>query len=159
MKIKIIAVGKIKEKYLKDGIAEYVKRIQPYSDVEIFELSDYSIYDSNSIFEIEKAKTEEGKSILKNIKNTEYVITLDLNKNEPNSLQFATILDKSFQKGGSKITFVIGGSYGLSEEVKTRANDSISLSKLTFLHQMTRLILLEQIYRSFKILNNEVYHK
>ncbi|MCQ2815155.1 MAG: 23S rRNA (pseudouridine(1915)-N(3))-methyltransferase RlmH [Bacilli bacterium] len=159
MKIKIIAVGKIKEKYLKDGIAEYVKRIQPYSDVEIFELNDYSIYDSNSIFEIEKAKTEEGKSILKNIKNTEYVITLDLNKNEPNSLQFATILDKSFQKGGSKITFVIGGSYGLSEEVRTRANDSISLSKLTFLHQMTRLILLEQIYRSFKILNNEVYHK
>lgn len=159
MKIRIIAVGKIKEEYLKIGINEYLKRIKPYTQIEIIELNDSPIFDSMKSGDIEKAKLQEGELILKNIKPSDYVITLDLNKKEYDSVEFATFIKKSLEIGGSQITFVIGGSYGLSDSVKNRANSSVSLSKMTFLHQMTRLILLEQIYRSYKILNNETYHK
>ena len=96
---------------------------------------------------------------MKLLKPSDYLIGLDLNKKELNSEEFAAFLDKKMVLGGSNISFVIGGSYGLSDELKTRCNDSISLSKMTFLHQMTRLILLEQIYRAFKINRNETYHK
>lgn len=159
MKIRIIAVGKIKDDYLKIGIAEYLKRIRPYCNIEIVEVADSPVQDHPSKAEIEKVKNEEGKRILKNLKNGDFAVNLDLNCNDFTSEDFAKFIDKILTESGSFLTFVIGGSYGLSDEVKQRANYSISLSKMTFLHQMTRLILLEQIYRSFKLLNNETYHK
>ena len=158
MKIKLYCIGKIKEQYLKDGINEYVKRISPYSNVEIVEVADSKVKDNPNSADISKAKNEEGERVLKLLKN-DYLIGLDMNKPEFTSEEFASFLDRKMVEGGSNISFVIGGSYGLSQKVKDRANYSISLSKMTFLHQMTRLILLEQIYRSFKILNNETYHK
>lgn len=159
MSIKIVCVGKVKENYLKEGIFEYLKRIQPYIKTEIIEVADSPVSLNPNQSEIEKVKNEEGKRILKNIKDNDFVINLDLNKKEYESPEFAKYIDKKLSSGQSNLSFVIGGSYGLSDELKIRANDSISLSKMTFLHQMTRLILLEQIYRAFKILNNETYHK
>ena len=159
MKIKIFAIGKIKEKYLKDGINEYLERIKPYSQIEIIEVNDEPIVDNPHPSEIKKAIDIEGQRVLKLLKTNDYLIGLDLNKKEMSSPDFADYLSKKFVSGGSNISFVIGGSYGLSDELKNRCNDSISLSKMTFLHQMTRLILLEQIYRSFKINRNETYHK
>lgn len=159
MKIKIIAVGKVKEKYLKDGIDEYLTRLLPYAKTEIVEVADSKVKDNPNQSDIEKVINEEGDRILSKIKNTDYIINLDLNKKEFDSIEFAKFIEQKMVEGGSSIIFVIGGSYGLSKVVKERANYSISLSKMTFLHQMTRLILLEQIYRSFKILNNETYHK
>ena len=158
MKIKIYCIGKIKEQYLKDGINEYLKRISTYSNVEIVEVTDSKVRDNPNTSDIEKAKNEEGDRVLKLVKNN-YLIGLDLNKKEPTSEEFASFLHSKLVEGGSNVSFVIGGSYGLSDALKNRCNSSISLSKLTFLHQMTRLILLEQIYRAFKILNNETYHK
>ena len=158
MKIKIYCIGKIKEQYLKDGINEYLKRISPYSNIEIVEVNDSKVKDNPNQADIEKAKNEEGDRVLKLIKN-DYLIGLDMNKQELKSEEFAVFLNKKLVEGGSNISFVIGGSYGLSDALKNRCNTSISLSKMTFLHQMTRLILLEQIYRAFKILNNETYHK
>ena len=149
----------MKEKYLKDGIEEYISRIRPYSQIEIVEVNDEPIPDNPNDSEIKKAIDLEGKKVLKLLKPSDYLIGLDLNKKELNSEQFADFLQKKFVIGGSSISFVIGGSYGLSYELKNRCNDSISLSKMTFLHQMTRLILLEQIYRAFKINRNETYHK
>lgn len=158
MKIKIYCIGKIKEQYLKDGINEYLKRISAYSNIEIVEVIDSKVRDNPNSSDIEKAKNEEGERVLKLVKN-EYLIGLDLNKKEPTSEEFASFLQSKLVEGGSSVSFVIGGSYGLSDALKNRCNTSVSLSKLTFLHQMTRLILLEQIYRAFKILNNETYHK
>ena len=159
MKIKIYAIGKIKEAYLKVGIEEYVTRIKPYCNIEIIEVKDEPISDNPSIKDIEKAKDNEGKRVIKLLKNNEYLIALDLNKKQFKSEQFADFLMQKLTENGSSFSFVIGGSYGLSDELKARSNYSISLSDLTFLHQMSRLILLEQIYRAFKILNKEVYHK
>ena len=159
MKIKLIVVGKIKDSFLEAGTNEYIKRIKPYCNIEILEVKDERMSDRPNEAEISKAKNEEGERILKQIKPSDFVINLDLNKKEFDSESFAMYLDKTFEKANSQITFVIGGSYGLSDDVKNRGNDAISLSKLTFLHTMTRLILLEQIYRSFKINNNETYHK
>ena len=158
MKIKIYCIGKIKEQYLKDGINEYLKRISAYSNVEIIEVLDSKVKDNPNSFDIEKAKNEEGERVLKLLKN-DYLIGLDLNRKEFTSEEFAEFISKKMVEGGSSISFVIGGSYGLSDALKNRCNSFITLSKLTFLHQMTRLILLEQIYRAFKILNNETYHK
>lgn len=159
MKIKIIAVGKIKEQYLKDGIAEYLQRLSSYAKVEIVEVNDSKVKDNPNESDINKVINEEGERILSKIKSGDLAINLDLNKKEFDSVEFSKFLNDKIVEGGASITFVIGGSYGLSNQVKERANYSISLSKMTFLHQMTRLILLEQIYRSFKILNNETYHK
>ncbi len=159
MKIKIIAVGKIKENYLKEGINEYLLRLSSYAKTEIVEVADSKVKDNPNESDILKVINEEGERILSKIKNGEYVINLDLNKKEFDSIEFSKFIEAKMVEGGSSLTFVIGGSYGLSQNVKDRANYSISLSKMTFLHQMTRLILLEQIYRSFKILNNETYHK
>lgn len=159
MKIKIYAIGHLKEPYLKQGINEYLERLKPYTQVEIIEVNDESIVQNPSQKEIEIAKDKEGAKILKLLKNDEYVIGLDLVKKQPTSPEFAKYLEDKFVLGGSNISFVIGGSYGLSDELKNRCQDRIGLSNMTFLHQMTRLILLEQIYRAFKINRNEVYHK
>ena len=159
MKIRIFAIGKIKEKYLKEGINEYLLRIRPYTNIEIVEVNDEPIVDNPNNADIEKAKNNEGQRILKLLKPNDYLIGLDLGKKQPNSLEFAEFLQEKLVISGSNLNFVIGGSYGLSDELKKRCNDSISLSNLTFLHQMTRLILLEQIYRAFKINRKETYHK
>ena len=158
MKIKIYAIGKIKDFY-KAGVDEYVKRISSYAKIEIVELKDESISDKPSELEITKAKNIECDRVLKLLKPNEYLIGLDLNKKEMDSVAFSKYIADRLELGGSNISFVIGGSYGLSDAIKERVNDSISLSKFTFLHQMSRLILVEQIYRAFKIMNNEVYHK
>ena len=159
MKIRIFAIGKIKEQYLKEGINEYLMRIRPYSNIEIIEVNDEPINDNPNSSDIEKAKNIEGQRVIKLLKPNDYLVGLDLNKKQPNSEGFAEFLEEKLVKSGSNLSFVIGGSYGLSDELKKRCNDSISLSNLTFLHQMTRLILLEQIYRAFKINRNETYHK
>ena len=159
MKIKIYAIGHLKEAYLKQGINEYLERLKPYTQVEIVEVNDESIIANPSPKEIEIAKDKEGQRVIKLLKDNEYLIGLDLVKKQPNSEEFAKYLEDKFVLGGSNISFVIGGSYGLSDELKKRCQDRIGLSNMTFLHQMTRLILLEQIYRAFKINRNEVYHK
>lgn len=159
MKIRLLAIGKIKEPYLKQGILEYLNRLKPYSQIELLEVNDEPIIDNPHPSEIKKAIDIEGERLLKLIKPNEYVISLDLNKKEMTSIEFAKYIEEKMVIGGSSITFIIGGSYGLSDALKQRANDAISLSKMTFLHQMTRLILIEQIYRAFKINRNETYHK
>lgn len=143
--IKIVCVGKIKEKYLKDAIDDYKKRISKYHKIEIIEVNDSNI-------------KEEKELILKHIDKKDYVISLDINANMLTSLELADKLDKTFITN-SNICFVIGGSDGLDEEIKNISNYKLSFSKLTFPHQLFRVMLLEQIYRSFKILNNETYHK
>lgn len=143
--IKIICVGKVKEKYLQDAISDYMKRLSKYHKVSIIELEDSNM-------------EEESIKILKNIENKDFVIVLDIEGKMLSSVDLADKIDKIFITNPN-ITFVIGGSYGLDNKVKERANFSLSFSKLTFPHQLFRVILLEQIYRSFKILNNETYHK
>ena len=159
MRIKIYAIGHLKEVYLKQGINEYLERLKPYAQTEIIEVNDESVVDNPSPKEIEMAKDKEGQRVLKLLKNNEYLIGLDLVAKQPSSTEFAKYLEDKFVLGGSSLSFVIGGSYGLSDELKKRCNDRLGLSNMTFLHQMTRLILLEQIYRAFKINRNEVYHK
>ena len=143
--IKIIVVGKIKEKYLSNMIEDYYKRINKYHKLEIVE-----IIDNDSI--------SEGKNIIKKIKDKSYTIVLDINGEQYNSKEFASTLDKTLMNN-SNINFIIGGSEGLAKEVLNRADKKISFSKMTFPHGLFRAILLEQIYRSFKIKNNERYHK
>ena len=159
MRINIIAIGKVKDKYLQDGISLYLNKINKYADIRVIELPDFPVKDNPNQADIDKVKNLEGEKVLKSLKSNDYLITLDLNKKEMTSEEFSSFMMDSFVKGGSTINFVIGGSYGLSDDVKKRANAAISLSKMTFLHQMTRLILLEQIYRGFKIYSHETYHK
>ena len=147
--IKIISVGKIKEQYLKDGIKEYLKRISKYSKVEIIEVEDESV---GNILEKERDK------ILKNIGNKDYIITLEIDGNIIDSNELSKKIEEILIRN-STITFIIGGSYGLHDDVKKLSNYKLSFSKLTFPHQLFKMILLEQIYRSFKISNNESYHK
>lgn len=149
--IKIICVGKIKEKFFKDAILEYQKRLTKYTKVEILELPDFSLSPNQN-------KEKEGELILKNIKEKDYVITLEIEGKKLSSLDFSNFLNKT-QIENSNIIFVIGGSDGLSDLVKQRSNYALSFSDLTFPHQLFRVILLEQIYRAFKIMNNESYHK
>ena len=158
MTIKIYAIGKIKDFY-KTGVDEYVKRISGYAKVEIIKVKDDSISEKPSQNEIIKAKDNEGKRVLSLLKNNEFLIGLDLNKKEFTSEEFASFLNEKLVTNGASISFVIGGSYGLSDELKKRVNTSITLSKLTYPHQLARLVLLEQIYRSMMIINNKAYHK
>ena len=158
MNIKIYAIGKIKDFY-KDGCDYYLRNIKPYANIEVIEVKDESLPQKPNASEILKAKDIEGQRVIKLLKNNEPLIGLDLNRKEYTSEEFALYLNKQFANFGASISFVIGGSYGLSDELKKRCSDFVSLSKFTFLHQMSRLILLEQIYRAFKINNNETYHK
>lgn len=143
--IKIICVGKIKESYLRDMINDYAKRISKYHKIEIVELTDSNI-------------NKEKEELLRVINTKDYNIVMDIDGNNLSSREFAEKIDKTFLIN-SNITFIIGGSDGISPEIKELANYRLSFSKLTFPHQLFRGILLEQIYRSFKILNNESYHK
>lgn len=159
MNIQIVTVGKIKEKYLKQGIQEYLKRLTPYAKMEIIELSDEKAPETLSEQEMEQVKDKEGDRILAKISPDTYVIALAIEGKMKSSEELATSLDHLATYGKSKIAFIIGGSLGLSEAVMKRADESLSFSKMTFPHQLIRLILLEQIYRAFKINRGEPYHK
>lgn len=156
MKIKIIALGKIKEKFLKDGIEEFLKRLTPYATVSILELQPIEIKDENLI---EKILEEEGEKILSNIKPLDYVITMEIQGKQLSSEDFANKITELTNDGIQEIVFVIGSSCGIGKNVSNRANFKMSMSKMTFLHQFARLILVEQIYRAFKIIKGETYHK
>ena len=150
--IKLICVGKIKEKYFQEAIKEYEKRLSKYTKLDIIELPDLDYP------EIDKIKKEEGKLILKHVRPSDNIIVLDIFGQEQDSLELTKTLMRLEQRN-SNLTFIIGGSYGLSEELKKRANYYLSFSKLTFPHQLFRVIFLEQLYRTYKIRNNENYHK
>lgn len=159
MNISIIAVGKLKEKYLKLAIDEYSKRLGRYCKLDFIELPDEKTPDNASIKDEEIIKNKEGNLILSKIKDNSYVVAMDLKGNELNSEEFAKFISNCGVMGNSNIVFVIGGSLGLSEEIRKRANYKLCFSKLTFPHQLFRVMLLEQIYRGFRIINNEPYHK
>ena len=158
MNIKIICLGKIKEKSLVSLIDEYKKRISKYASLEIIELADESIPDSCSLKEAENIKTIECEKISKHIKPSDYVISLDLTGKQLSSEELAEKFQNITLNGSSTIDFIIGGSLGLTRELVANSNYVLSFSKLTFPHQLIRLFLLEQIFRSFKINNNEKYH-
>lgn len=154
MKIKIVSVGSIKEKFLKDAISEYLKRLTRFAKIEIIEVDETKIQNKSE----EQVKKEEGERLLKRIGQDEFVFLLDLKGELITSEVLAQKINDLINKGISPLTFVIGGTLGLSEEVRKRANIKLSISKMTFTHQMCRMIILEQIYRAFKIINNEEYH-
>ena len=149
--IKIITVGKIKEKYYTDAVNEYLKRLSKYTKIDLIEVKDED-------FDISKTLLKEKESILKYIDEKDYVITLEIEGTELDSVSLSKKIN-DIQSNNSNITFIIGGSYGLHEDIKRRSNYALSFSKMTFPHQLFRVILLEQIYRAFKIINNEEYHK
>ena len=159
MNITIISVGKLKEKYLKLAIEEYSKRLQRYCKLDIIELNDEKTPDNASEKEEEQIKEKEGKAILKAIKDNSYVIALDLKGKMLSSEEFASFIQDSTVRGISSFTFVIGGSLGISREVLNRADYKLCFSKMTFPHQLFRVMLLEQIYRGYRINNGEPYHK
>lgn len=156
MKIKIIALGKIKEKFLKEGIDELMKRLTSYASLEIIELPAIEIKDENLTA---KTLDLEGEKILSHIKPQSFVITMEIKGKMFSSEEFAEKIEELTNEGVSEIIFVIGSSCGISPIVSNRANLKMSMSKMTFLHQFARLILVEQIYRAFKIIKNETYHK
>ena len=149
--IKIITVGKIKEKYFKDAIDEYLKRLSKYTKIDLIEVPDED-------YDIKKTLLKEKDSITKHISDKHYIITLEIEGKELNSVELSNKINDTMINN-SDITFIIGGSYGLHEDIKKISNYALSFSKMTFPHQLFRIMLLEQIYRSFKILNNETYHK
>lgn len=151
--IKILCVGKIKEKYFLDAINEYKKRISKYSKLEIIEVSDEATNNEKIVLAKEKEK------LLKLINKNDYNIVLDIDGNEISSVELSKKIDNIFTNYNSNITFIVGGSCGIDEEIKNICDYRLSFSKMTFPHQLFRIILLEQIYRTFKILNNESYHK
>lgn len=157
--IKLIACGHIKEKWMKAGIDEYAKRIQPYEKLQIIEVNDEKAPADNSSMENELVKKTEGKRLLKQIDPSEYVILLDLAGTEINSVQLSEKIDRIHLQGKNHIDFVIGGSLGVSPELIERADMRWKISSCTFPHQLCRLIVLEQIYRAFRILHHEPYHK
>ena len=159
MKVTLITVGKIKEKYLKDAIAEYSKRLSKYCKLEILEVADEKTPDKASELMEEQIKQKEAERILKYIKEGTYVITLEIKGKMLSSTELAGKIDKLMLEGKSSITFIIGGSLGLDTSVLKRSDYALSFSNMTFPHQLMRVILLEQIYRSFKIIHNEPYHK
>lgn len=159
MQIQIIAVGKLKEKYLTQGIAEYSKRLGPYAKLQITELPDEKAPESMSAAEEEQVKAKEGERILAQIKPDAHVIALAIEGQMWTSEELSRQLDQLATYGRSQVTFIIGGSNGLSDAVLKRANQHLSFGRLTYPHQLMRLILVEQIYRAFKIMRGEPYHK
>ena len=149
--IRIITVGKIKEKYFTEAVNEYLKRLSRYTKIELIEVKDED-------FEISKTLLKERDNIMKYINDKDYIITLEIEGNELDSISLSKKLE-DIQNNYSNITFIIGGSYGLHEDIKNISNYKLSFSKMTFPHQLFRVILLEQLYRSYKIINNESYHK
>ncbi len=159
MNISIITIGKLKEKYLKQGINEYLKRLSAYAKIDIIELPDEKAPEQLSDAEMEQVKNKEGERILAKISDNTHVIALAIEGKQRSSEELAKEMDKLATYGKSKVAFVIGGSLGLSSAVMKRANDTLSFSKMTFPHQLMKLILLEQVYRGFRIIRNEPYHK
>ena len=159
MKITLITVGKIKEKYLKDAIAEYSKRLSRYCKLEIIEVADEKTPDNPSETVEDGIRDKEGERILKYVKDDAYVVTLEIKGKLLTSEELAEKIDKLGIQGTSHIIFIIGGSIGLGKEVLKRSDYALSFSKMTFPHQLMRVILLEQIYRSYRIISHEPYHK
>lgn len=159
MKITVIAVGKIKEKYLKDAVSEYSKRLGKYCRLEIIEVADERTPDNASGLEGDLPRAKEAQRILKNIRPDAYVVTLEIEGEQMASEPFAEKIRKLGVQGINHLVFVIGGSIGLGREVQDRSDLALSFSRMTFPHQLMRVILLEQIYRGFRIINGEPYHK
>ena len=159
MKITVVSVGKIKEKYLRDGIAEYSKRLSRYCKLDIIELADEKTPDRASEAEELQIKNLEGERILKNIKDTDYVIALAIDGKMLDSVELSEKIESLGVQGQSSLVLVIGGSLGLSDAVLKRADYKLSFSRMTFPHQLMRMILLEQIYRAYRIMHGEPYHK
>ena len=159
MKITIVTVGKIKEKYLRDAIAEYTKRLSKYCKLEIVEVADEKTPDNAGAAIEDGIRQKEGERILKNIADDAFVITLEIEGKMLDSVEFSKKMEQLAVQGKSHICFVIGGSIGLGQEVLKRSNYALSFSKMTFPHQLMRVILLEQIYRAYRIQMKEPYHK
>ncbi|WP_417638773.1 23S rRNA (pseudouridine(1915)-N(3))-methyltransferase RlmH [Enterococcus faecalis] len=159
MKIKLVTVGKLKEKYLIQGINEYLKRLNSYAKMEIIEVPDEKAPEKLSDAEMLQVKEKEGQRILGKINDNEYVFVLAINGKQLSSEEFSKEIEQLGISGKSNLTFVIGGSLGLSDSVLQRSNQQISFSSLTYPHQLMRLVLVEQIYRGFRIMKGEPYHK
>lgn len=159
MKITVITVGKIKEKYLRDAIAEYSKRLGKYCKLEILEVADEKTPDHASEIVEEGIRQKEGERILKLLKEDAYVVTLEIGGRMLDSVEFSKKIETLGIQGRSHICFIIGGSFGLGQKVRERSDYKLSFSKMTLPHQLMRVILLEQIYRSYRIMSNEPYHK
>lgn len=158
MRITVVCAGRIKEKYLSAGIAEFLKRLRPFAQVEIREIHEEKMPDEPSEAEKEQVLRREGEKLLKLVPAGSYLFVLDVHGREMSSEELAFRLDKLGLSGRSNITFLIGGAFGLSREVRAAADERLSFSQLTFTHQMVRLLLVEQIYRAFKINRGEKYH-
>lgn len=156
--INIICVGKLKESYLKEAISEYSKRLSKYCNLKIIEISDEKLPNKINDNTIQEVKNKEGLKILENIKKDSYVFPLDLHGKQFTSEEFSEKIENITVRGFSTITFIIGGTLGISNEVLEKANELICFSKMTFPHQLIRVFLLEQLFRVFKISNNETYH-
>lgn len=154
IKINIYCIGTLKESYLKDAINEYKKRLSRYAKIDIIEFKEAKVDEANVL----KGLKEEGAQILNKLTKDDYVILSDLHGETKTSEEFSKTLSQLIDKGINPINFVIGGTYGIDEDLRRRSNSKLCLSKMTFTHQMTRVILLEQIYRAFKIMRNENYH-
>jgi 23S rRNA (pseudouridine1915-N3)-methyltransferase len=159
IKVNVIAVGKLKEKYLKDACSEYLKRLGAYSKVNVIEINEERCSDNPSQTEIEQVKSKEGERIIAKIPKGSYVISMCIEGTQMSSEEFSAKLDKISIDGFGEVTFIIGGSFGLSNEVKSLSKLKLSFGKLTLPHQLMRVVLLEQIYRAFSISNNSKYHK
>ncbi len=159
IRINVIAVGKLKEKYLKDACAEYIKRLNAYAKVNVIEINEYRASDNPSQSEIETVKKKEGEAIISKIPKGSYIIPMCIEGTQLSSEEIAAKLGDIMLGGNGEITFIIGGSFGLSDEVKALGDFKLSFGKITLPHQLMRAVLLEQIYRALSILNNSKYHK
>ena len=158
IKIKILCIGNLKENYLKSMQEEYLKRLSNYAKITVIEEKEEKSNEVNDSI-INQILSKEGDRIINKIEDNDFVVLLDLHGDEIDSIKFAKLIDNKMTNGYSSFCFVIGGSYGVSSALRKRANYNLCLSPMTFTHQFTRIIILEQIYRAFKINNNEVYHK
>ena len=159
MKVRIVCIGKLKEKYWKSAVAEYSKRISGYANIEIVELKESKLPANPSPADEAAVLVRESENILGKIKDNDYVIAMEVEGKQLDSVELSRKIQSTFDTKASTIDFIIGGSLGLSDDVKKRADYGLSFSKLTFPHQMARVMLLEQIYRAFKISSGETYHK